>query len=108
MTPISTKNTGMNTAPTLLRSAADPLLLAAAADGQSGHERADDERQLGGVGEQGEAEDHDEGNDRQRGAGAGDAVDDVESRGTATNPTTPGDHEEADRPSQRSSRRRRR
>ena len=57
LTPISTKKTGISTPPTLFEVAGDALVVLAAADGEPGHERADDERQLGGVGEHGEAED---------------------------------------------------
>ncbi len=55
-----------------------PLGVTAAADGQPGHEGADDERQLGGVGEQGEAQDQQQGHHRQRGTGSGHPMDDIE------------------------------
>ena len=77
-----------------------PLLLATSADCQPGHERADDEGQLGGVGENGEAEDHDECNDSERGTGAGDAVDEGEEPRDSDQPDEPSEHQEADRPGQ--------
>ncbi len=79
----------------------DPFLLAAAADGQSGHERTDDEGQLSNLREQGEAEDHDECNDRERGAGPGDAVDDGEEPRDGDESDEPREREETDRPTQR-------
>ena len=58
----------------------DALLVVAPADGQPGHEGADDEGQLGRVGQDRQAEHDDQGRDGERGAGAARASEDAEGR----------------------------
>ena len=85
----------MKIPPTLFRSPAMRLVVIAAADRQPGDEGADDEGQLGGVGEHGEAEDHGEGGHRQRRARPGEAVDGTEDVGYDENAEQPRQDEEA-------------